>query len=278
LSIIARHKNNQLKQLFHIENSVDQSVQQVLSLRIGEGHAAFSITNKSASELFQLAVCTIEGWDQNELADFIAAYPVLQHSFYQVFVAYDFSEATVLPQKDYYYENAGLLLSSLYGKAAATITIAEPVADWQIHTVYGVPKQVQDWVTNHFPSAQCRHQYSIGIKNVANTENGSFLVDFRKNDFTIIAERKGKLLLIQTYAYSTPEDVLYYMLKIAAVNSLSASGLQIQLSGLVDQKSALYKELYQYFLHIEFRDSSWKNAEYPAHFFTSLNDLARCAS
>jgi hypothetical protein len=49
---------------------------------------------------------------------------------------------------------------------------------------------------------------------------------------------------------------------------------------MIDQQSALYKELYQYFLHIEFRNASWTIPadEYPAHFFTSLNELAQCVS
>jgi hypothetical protein len=52
------------------------------------------------------------------------------------------------------------------------------------------------------------------------------------------------------------------------------------LSGLIDKQSALYKELYQYFINIEFSEAGWNMAgtEYPAHFFTSLNDLAQCVS
>ena len=51
-------------------------------------------------------------------------------------------------------------------------------------------------------------------------------------------------------------------------------------AGGVSKKVRLYKDLYQYFIHITFRSSNWETAEdeYPGHFFTSLNDLAICAS
>jgi hypothetical protein len=113
---------------------------------------------------------------------------------------------------------------------------------------------------------------------IAATEEGNMYVDFRPDDFTVLLVKSSRLLLAQTYTYSTPEDVVYYLLKICAQLGLSQQELQLQVSGLIDSDSALYKELYQYFLNIEFRESGWQGNEYPAHFFTTLNDLARCAS
>ncbi|MBL0129692.1 MAG: hypothetical protein IPP43_00005, partial [Chitinophagaceae bacterium] len=47
----------------------------------------------------------------------------------------------------------------------------------------------------------------------------------------------------------------------------------------IDKQSSLYKELYQYFIGVEFSDASWNSMrEFPDHFFTSLNDLAKCVS
>jgi len=71
---------------------------------------------------------------------------------------------------------------------------------------------------------------------------------------------------------------LYYLVKISNQFSLSRQELLLQLSGLIDQDSALFTELSQYFLQLEFRPGLWQDTGYPDHFFTSLNDLARCAS
>jgi Protein of unknown function (DUF3822) len=267
-----------LKQLFHIENPGDANAQQILSLRLGEKHISFSITNKIATELYQLAYCTADEWNENELAEFLTAYSVLKNNFYQVLVSYDYPQSVLVPLKEYRFEDGSLLVSSLYGNATAVVTIAESVAEWQLYNVYGVPTEIQDWVTKTFPAAKCRHQYSLAIKNSMATENGSLFIDFKKEDFTVIAMRQGKFLLAQTYEYATPEDVLYYLLRITSQFSLSQDEVSINLSGLIDKESSLYKELYQYYVHIEFRDAAWTHNEHPDHFFTSLNDLARCVS
>ena len=98
--------------------------------------------------------------------------------------------------------------------------------------------------------------------------------------YNVYAARQDILLLSQYYPYSTPGDVVYYLLKICHQFSLPQQEVQLQLSGLIEKQSALYKELYQYFIKIDFRDASWNipDSEYPNHFFTSLNDLAQCVS
>src|SRR5690606_135547 len=106
---------------------------------------------------------------------------------------------------------------------------------------------------------------------------------FRSEDFSLVVTRGSKLLLTQTFPYSTPADFVYYLLDACRQFSFSQETVRIYLSGLIDRESALYREVYQYFLHIRFRESEWKvpGAEelaYPTHFFTSLNDLAKCVS
>ena len=126
------------------------------------------------------------------------------------------------------------------------------------------------------------HRNTVSLKNnTATTEGGNILVNFRNEDFTVLASANGKLLLAQTFSYSTPADVIFYLLKICQQFGLNQTQVNIHLSGLVEQESALYRELHQYFLHVEFRNAGWKapvTNESPAHFFTSLNDLAKCAS
>ncbi len=280
MSIIARLQNNDLIQLFQIENNNSSTGQQVLSIRLGNKHGSFAISNKSGSELYELGYCSVDSWNENELTDFFLVSPSLQNSFYQVQVVYDFSESILISSKDYNSQDAGLLLTTLGSNSGTANIVSELIAEWQLYNIYTAPKEIQQWVGKKFPSVRFWHQYTLAIKYIdAAAANGSLLVDIRKSDFTIIAAKNSKVILAQTFEYSTPEDILFYLLKICQQFSLSQREVQVQLSGLVDKQSALYKELYQYFIHIEFREASWNvQNEYPAHFFTSLNDLAKCVS
>ncbi len=279
-----------MKQLFHIENNNSDGGQQVLSLSLGQKHGGFAITNKSGIELYQLAVCSTDepilrhlrtiGWNEKELTEFFAAYPMLNNSFYQVQVVYDFPESILISSKEFKQADAGLLLNSLCGKRVNVQVVSELIADWQLYNIYAVPKETQEWLERRFSTAQYGHQYSLQIKNINNVDdNGTLAIDFRKDDFTLIASKGSHFLLAQTFEYLIPADVIYSLLKTCQQFSLSQQLVQLKLSGLIDIQSNLYKELYQYFFNVGFREATWNGGnQYPAHFFTSLNDLVRCAS
>jgi hypothetical protein len=268
-----------LKKLFHIQEGETANIQPVLSLRIGKGFAGFAVTNKVTNELHELAYCSTDGWDEAELSELFSSFPILNKPFYDIQVAWDYNRSTLVPSANYDYQNAAQLLNTLYGVAPGEITISEVIAEWQLQNVFSVPQQVHDWVREKFPTAKSRNQFSLSMRKInAGESEGVMLVDFRKNDFVLTVAKQSRFLLAQIFEYTTPEDVLYYLLKICKQFSFSQQGVQLELSGLIDKDSALYKELYQYFINISFREADWKGSnEYPAHFFTSLNDLAKCA-
>lgn len=274
-----------MKQLFHITAADDKEMQQpVLSIRIGERHCCFSIADLASNELRHLAYYTENEVNEFFLFELFAAHPELNGAFFQVLICYDHPQSTLVPQKYFRQEDAGLLLKTLYGVNGTSAILSEAVVEWQLYNIYGVPKEVHSWMCRKFPAGKYWHQYSVSIKNIDTTKaGGSLLVDFRNEDFSVLVSHNNKLLLAQTFLYSTPVDVVYYLLLICQQFNLSQQEVHIGLSGLVEQQSSMYRELYQYFLHVKFRDAAWTipdsaNSENPAHFFTSLNDLSQCVS
>ncbi len=269
-----------MKQLFNINTETTGDEQKVLSIRLGKRHCCFAISNKSATIFYRMAYITIDNWSPEEWANLFEAYPDLNHSFYEVLVSYDFSTSALIPIHAIRNNDSAAFLNSIYGIHGQSSIITEPVAGWQINNIYAVPTELQEWIQNKFPSARFWHEYSLGIRHsISSSINGTVMLDFRKEDFVAIVTGNNNILLTQTYEYTTPEDVLYYLIKICNQFSLSREKVNLQLSGLIDKNSSLYKELYQYFIHIDFRNAAWGSTpDHPAHFFTSLNDLAQCAS
>lgn len=269
-----------MKQLFHITNSRAEGEQQILSMEFGEKHAGFAVTNKPGDYLYELAYCSSEEWNTNLLADFFSAYPCLQQPFYRVKIAYSYTQNILIPSASYKPGESETVMKTMYGPIAGKNIVSELLPEWQLYNTYCVGKEIQEWLKNKFPLANYHHQYSVVIKSVgASAGGGTLIIDFRTEDFTVLVVKNSRLLLAKTFEYITPEDVLYNLLKTCQQLSLSQRELQLLLSGLIDKQSSLYKELYQYFINIEFREANWNTGnELPAHFFTSLNDLARCAS
>ncbi|MGH2552344.1 MAG: DUF3822 family protein [Chitinophagaceae bacterium] len=269
-----------MKELFHIQNGSPENVPLILSLKPGENNISFAISGKTGNELYELAYCSINECCENTMTSLFSGYLSKHHSFYQVEVAYDISQSMLIPAAVYVESDSDVHLKTIDGNPANSFLIAELIPEWQMYIVYWVPSDVHIWISQKFPNASYRHRFSLAVKKMnAAGDNGHLAVDFGTGEFTLLAAKSSKLMLAQTFPYKTPDDVIYYLLKTCRQFLCSPKEVKLQLSGLIEKRSSLYKELYQYFFNIDFRESGWKTGnEYPAHFFTTLNDLAQCAS
>ena len=276
--------NNQqtLKQLFyiHAEHS-DEATDRTLSMRIGERHYSYAITGKTGLDLYSLAYYSNEEMTGDALSKIYSDHEELHHSFHEVQVSYDHPGSVLVPLPFYDAEAAKSVLSIMYGNIIGSSVISEPLNEWQIYNIYAVPNDVHDWVSRVFPSYKYRHNYTLAVGRLPADPADHILVDFTTDEFSFIVIKEGKLQIAQTLSYSSPEDILYHLLKACNQFSLSRGEIQLYISGLIEKESQLFRELYQYFLYTEFREPAWNVPDgngYPAHFFTSLNDLAQCAS
>lgn len=273
-----------MKQLFYIKNSSgDETVEPVLSLGLGERHVSFAITDKTGDKLYSLAYYSTEETDSEILSTFFSDHKELNRSFYSVQVCYDFAKSTLVPNRHFNTTISDTVLDTVCGKAGPSVVISEAINEWQLYNVYAVPKDVSEWVNRKFPGAVCRHHFTLGIRAMPAGSSDRLLVNIHSDEFSYVAIKNNKLLIAQTHAYASPEDICYYLLKTCHQFSLSQEEVQLTVSGLIEKESQLYREMYQFFVNVEFREPAWDTTatgtnEYPAHFFTSLNDLARCAS
>ena len=91
------------------------------------------------------------------------------------------------------------------------------------------------------------------LKNkMLHADSNCMLVDFKSDSFSVVLVRDNSLLTAQIFFYTKAEDVLYYLLNICKQFSITQNEVNILLSGLIDRNSTVFKELYQYFLNIDF--------------------------
>lgn len=265
-----------MKKVFEITPPVHaEIIQPVLYIRAGSGHFAYAVSDAGTGRTTSLCYYTIEEENISELTGILDQLTENGRPYYKIVICYDYPWFLLAPSAGFRHEDTGVLLQAV---SAESVTVTELIAEWQMYNVYTVPGKIYELFTQRFPAAKQLHQVAACIKNTsASLQEGCLEVDIRHSDIFIMATRNGKLLSAQTFEYSTPEDVLFYLLRICRQFSLSQDDLQLSISGLVDKHSALYKELYQYFINIIFREAGWRlESEYPMHFFTSLNDLATC--
>jgi len=275
-----------MKQVYKIGASDDLNPSQaVLLIEISEIHCCFGIIDYANFMMVQFGYYTVDEKDHGDiLKKVIEQHDELKQSFRQTVVGYYTNENVFVPSKLYRYEETQNLLQSIYEKAQ-NIVVSESIPEWQLYNVYHVPTQTHGLLSRRFATGNFWHAYSIILKNtIVQNEGGNLVIDFKKESFMMVAIRNNTLLLAQIFLYSKAADVLYWLLKTCQEFSLAQNEVKLTLSGLVDKRSAVFKELYQYFIHIEFApvdndiQLSRDFEDYPAHFFSSLYKLAVCVS
>ncbi|MDF2384123.1 DUF3822 family protein [Nostoc ellipsosporum NOK] len=253
-----------------------------LSISVSDTHVSYAISNADGDTLHALKWFGTAELSAETLDSLRLIHPDLTGSYNHVHIAYLYPQTLLTPASDVSADAGGRLLSLIHGKPETDIVLDEVLAGGHIRQVYAVPKDVHEWLQQYFPQAVFHHGYAPFVNRMIDaTEQGLIAVDFRNDEWSVVAGASGKALLAQTFPYQTPADVLFYLLKICQELGLKQESAQLQLSGLVAQRSALYKELSQYFKEVSFREATWgstDNGDTPSHFFTSLNELSLCGS
>lgn len=254
----------------------------MLLIRVGNCHFSWAVCDPSGNRLHQLAYYTgAEPVDEHALTQLLQDEAMLRRRWGSCRIALDFPESILVPAAVNASFPAAEALQLQYGQPGPSIIQTEPVAGWQMTNQYRVPASVLEWLQQHFAGARFTQGYTVDLCRVQPTDfEGAISIDFRADEFSVVASRSNKLLLTQTFTYESPADVLYYILGIARQFGFSQQDVRLSVSGLIEKESSLYRDLYQYFIHVRFREAEWQfppgENSLPSHFFTALYDLAQC--
>ena len=272
-----------MKQLFYIKNE-DQSenTRDVLLLIVGSTYCSFAVFNHASKELLQFGYYSMDNGEN--ISTLFDLHAELKEPFFQTVVAYDTDEAQLIPSSYYKYQEAKLHLDTVYGICPNRIIVTEDLPDKKMHTLYRVSADAHDLLNKRFISGKFWHLNSIYLNNLQDNPDDAILINFKPAGFSILVFKNGILQLTNTFYYDTPEDVLYYLLKICQQCGLSQQSTKIILSGLIEKDSAIYRELFKYFIdlhfeqlpgHIKITDDF---CNYPGHYFTTITKLSQCVS
>ena len=236
--------------------------------------------NYLSKELVEFGYFTAE--DEADYLKFLEETGLMNNRYYQAAVAYDANESVQIPSVIYKYEDGQLHLDTLYGKTIHAHIISETIPALNLFNIYRVPASLHSSISRKFLTGKFWHVYTVILKSAPLNQAGAVFIDFKTDEFSVVALKENKLLLCQTFGYSAPEDVLYYLLKCCQQLNLSQQQVQLFLSGLIEKDSALYRELYKYFIHLEFESLS-KDIKltaaltiHPQHYYSSISKLAAC--
>lgn len=160
----------------------------------------------------------------------------------------------------------------LFGASNGEI-FSEPYKQYLITT--RIERDLQDGLQHYFPGATFHTQYGsvlAGLDHKYVDGGDKSYLYFYPNYFAFIVFKDGRLQLIQTKAYNTPEDVLYFILSVFKQYEIAVS-TEVLTGGFIEERSKLYETLYLYLagLKLEQVDETQLDSEgfkeYSSHYF-----------
>jgi hypothetical protein len=195
-------------------------------------------------------------------------------------IAFDMENLSMLPVAGYEEKKLQALHQSLFPFNNTAVFKTETMAEWQLQLGYTLPAILLQGCLSRFPGARVRHAFKLALDKAGQSgAAGKLLIDIGIDTFRVLLLKNNRLQLFQNYPYATPADVLYYILSVCEAQLVSPAEVSVVLTGLLEKDSALFKELWQYFAHIELREAEFMadDLPFPQHYFTTLNDLLLCA-
>ena len=205
--------------------------------------------------------------------------PLLKNEFKNVFISYSFNESVLTPSIHYNSNENDESINLVYGDLNNGIILTDKVEEKSLQNVYRIPCDVHETISGKFPDVKVIHQYSLLVKQLPSADNMMKII-FYQNKIVITLLKRDKIQIIQTFSYATAGDVVYHMLNIC--QQFQVEDINVELSGMIEKDSALFKEMHKYFMMINFSDLprslSYDEGimEFPPHFFSHLFSIALC--
>lgn len=205
---------------------------------------------------------------------------LFSENFKKVYIIYSFSESVLIPFSLYSSNENTNVLNCIYGDLHKNVSIlTDLIAEKGIYNCYRIPTEIVCIIKSKFPHATHRHQYSVLLRQLP-LKGDKMSVIFYPQKIIMVLTKNRKLQFINSFYYRTAEDVSYILLN--ACSQYEIKNIPVEVSGLIEKNSPLYKEIYKYFSMVrctalpETCNYSNEITRHPSHYFSHIFAVDSC--
>ncbi len=217
----------------------------------------------------------------NTLESILNNNSILLSSFASTKIFYNTIQSTLVPVTYFVETEKENILNLLFGENASTYCFKDTTKANDIKLVYRVQNKLYDEVNILFPKSTFMHATTAQINNVPPTKTVLKCIVYN-NSIKLLYFKEGNVQIVQFFNYAVPADVSYHLLNVCEQFGVDVNTIQLELSGLIEEKSNLYQDIYKYFLNISFAELDKKITiteelnSLPQHYYSPLVELAQC--
>ena len=138
-----------------------------------------------------------------------------------------------------------VLLSLVYAADGNSSTITESVKDLPVVNIFSVHKKIEAVLSVQFPDAIVHHATSLQLDKSTGNDATFLYGIFYHNCIKVLLFDGTSLKVVQQFNYNTPVDAAYHLLNCCHQYNFQPAEISLVLSGMIDEQSKLYNELYK---------------------------------
>jgi hypothetical protein len=273
---------------FYGEASVPlTSTAELLQFDISNNHIACSLINmgNQAVQDFEFFEWALEGsalennWDAI-FSEAGAASNLLQKPVSAVQVFINSASAVIVPLEKFNTEAANDYLQLLFGPAIHATLKHEKIKNTpSLINCYRIPTPLLDVLNTRYPLHQVSHAYTPNITGLyaeAVSDKPMLKLQFYKNHFIASLFVSSTLQFIQSFSFTSTEDICYHLLHINASHQIDAANIKVNMMGFIDASSAAAICVEQMYPMVEYKKPRQEKVlpamfeAQTSHFFTAF--------
>ncbi len=219
-----------------------------LTVEIGIHHIALIVKDGTSIQAFELYEIKDEISDWNKIFTTLNFQSKITNKKYATTTVFlNTVEALIVPAEKFRAESIEPYLSAVYGNTENVKCEAEIInIPTKPATIYRMPLNLIDVLKREFTNPAFKHSYTKILESVLSEDKmlmEMLKVQFYPKHITVTVIYSNKLMLMQSYPYNSPEDIIYYLLNIVQEFSLNVNSTPVEISGLVNTTSRHFELL-----------------------------------
>lgn len=273
-----------MKTLFEILPSDADNTNDTLILEVGHSLVSALIKDEDTPSFSAIAIYQLENADKNQISGAIQHIleekDIFKLPIKKVRIVSAFHQSVLVP---FSLSEKGLnseIVDIIHGDLSSSPGVhSDLINEEGIYNVYKMPDLLWDVLTGEFGNFKLNHLYTSLLRTISRESDKMHLV-FYPGKIIIVVVKGGKCLLVNTFDYTVPGDVSYLLLNLC--RQFELNDIPLELSGLIEENSSLFKEIYKYFSVLTFANLPERCTypdemdNYPPHYFSHHFAIGLC--
>lgn len=189
---------------------------------------------------------------ENNLTDIFNNEKTLQLNYRKTTITFSNIAYTLVPNYLFVNEHSKEILE--FSSDISDVIKLEKIREIDSTLIYSISEEIENLVSNFFPSATLKPQQSILIEQYIQAKNklDNAYLFFNENILNITIFKDENLVFSNAFLFKTKEDILYYILFTFEQLKISTESVKVKLYGHIVKNDEIYKLLYDYIRNIEF--------------------------